>query len=193
MKNVWYASAIIAAFIVLIIASCQKAAVELPELPTVEEYHSWQEPTDIHLNYPIPGHGDTYREIYINPIGETVEEKMINGRQCYIYPPGTVIVKEIYQGLDTPAAEEKPLKLNIMIKAPDHPQALNGWLWLESNFPPTQPHIFTHRLCVDCHANANETHPYGDMNPQDELRDFVFFPPDKHQTPPTHDAPATYE
>ncbi len=189
MKNAWYASLLAA----LIVAACQNTAVELPALPTIAEYRSWKTPTDIPLNYPIPGHGDAYRKIYINPIGEQVEEKLINGRHSYIYPPGTIVVKEIYAGHDEPAPDETPLKLDIMIKAPEHPRALNGWLWIESNVPPTQPRVITHRICVDCHANANETHPYGEMNPQGELRDFVFFPPNTRQTPTRYDVPATYE
>ena len=177
MKYIWHASAIIAVITVTCMVSCRNTVVELPTLPTVEEYRAWHEPTDLPLNYTIPGHGDVYREIYINPIGETVARTTINGRQAYAYPPGTIIVKEMYDGREKPAPEEHPKKLTIMIKAPDHPFALNGWLWIDADFPPAQPRVITHRLCVDCHANANETHPYGDMNPQDEFRDFVFFPP----------------
>jgi hypothetical protein len=32
-------------------------------------------------------------------------------------------------------------------------------------------------FCVTCHANANEKHPYGDRNPREEFRDYVFFVP----------------
>ncbi|GAK50549.1 hypothetical protein U14_01780 [Candidatus Moduliflexus flocculans] len=179
-KLVWQISIITAIVWGVFMASCRDKALELPKLPTSEEYHAWRETTDIPLNYPIPGHGDVFREIYINPIGEAVEKKIINDRVVYAYPTGTVIVKEIYAGRDEPIPEEQPIKLTIMIKAPEHPLALNGWLWIDADVPPTQPHVITHRFCVDCHANANETHPYGDMNPQNEFRDFVFFPPRPH-------------
>ncbi len=178
MKSFWYACAMLTVLLALIVAACQNSARELPALPTVEEYRSWHQPTDIPLNYPIPGHADMYREIYMNSIGEAVEKKIINGRQSYLYPVGTIIVKEIYNGLDAPDSGEQPIRLTIMINAPEHPQALNGWLWLDADFPPAQPRLITHRICVDCHANANEAHPYGDQNPQGDFRDFVFFPPD---------------
>ena len=33
-----------------------------------------------------------------------------------------------------------------------------------------------HELGVDCHANANEKHPYGDRSAGEEHRDYVFYP-----------------
>ncbi len=32
-------------------------------------------------------------------------------------------------------------------------------------------------FCITCHANANEKHPYGDKNPNEEFRDYVYFVP----------------
>jgi hypothetical protein len=39
-----------------------------------------------------------------------------------------------------------------------------------------QEKVIDYEFCYDCHANANEPHPYGDRNPHGEFRDYVFFP-----------------
>lgn len=100
-----------------------------------------------------------------------------NGRQRHEYPEGTIIVKEIYKGLEEPEEGEEPISLTIMIKAPQHSDAQNGWLWISKTFHPEKEQIIEHEFCMDCHANANEPHPYGDKNPNNEYRDFVYFPP----------------
>ena len=63
------------------------------EIP--EDYRSWKQTTNIELNYPIPGHLEHYRKIYINQIGEAVEVTMLEGKKQYNYPTGTIIVKEV--------------------------------------------------------------------------------------------------
>ena len=32
-------------------------------------------------------------------------------------------------------------------------------------------------FCITCHSNANEKHPYGDGNANEEFRDYVYFVP----------------
>jgi len=32
-------------------------------------------------------------------------------------------------------------------------------------------------FCITCHANANEKQSYGDGNPAEEFRDYVYFVP----------------
>jgi len=36
--------------------------------------------------------------------------------------------------------------------------------------------VITEEFCITCHGNANESHPYGDKNPNNEYRDYLFFP-----------------
>lgn len=64
-----------------------------------------------------------------------------------------------------------------MIKDSQHSHALSGWVWLVTTLETGEEQIFDYNVCVDCHASANESHPYGDKNPNADFRDFVFFPP----------------
>ena len=63
-----------------------------------------------------------------------------------------------------------------MLKRPGHPQARAGWLWIVKDIPSGKETIISEEFCVTCHANANERHPYGDRNPTEDFRDFLFFP-----------------
>ncbi|MEM5947026.1 cytochrome P460 family protein [Spirochaetia bacterium 38H-sp] len=137
-----------------------------------DDYRSWKRTTNIELDYPIPGHGSAYRRIYINPTGENVKIEKKGNWESYIYPEGTVIVKEIFN--KKPAGEEKADILTAMIKAPNDPNSKNGWVWIMQRGNTAT--IITDPFCVTCHENANESHPYGDGNPGAVFRDFVFFP-----------------
>jgi hypothetical protein len=85
----------------------------------------------VELDYPIPGHEDHYRKVYVNDIGTRFTATTSNGRRELRYPPGTVIVKEVYAGLARPAEGEKPMVLTAMIKRPEDQRALDGWLWVD--------------------------------------------------------------
>ncbi|MCP4404095.1 MAG: cytochrome P460 family protein [bacterium] len=174
-----YLSSISQLFVLLLfLASCRQQQTEDKlELPSPEEYRSWNMSIDAMLNYPIPGHRDNFRVIYINQIGESVGISDRDGRIHHEYPEGTMIVKEIYKGLDPPEDGEEPIELTIMLKDSRHPKAQEGWLWIVKGFEPEKVNIFERNFCVDCHANANEEHPYGDRNSGNEFRDFVYFPP----------------
>jgi hypothetical protein len=134
------------------------------------------------LNYPVPGHRDNCRVIYINPIGESVTISEENGRVHYKYPEGTLIGKEIYKGLEPPEDGEEPIELTVMLKASEHPKAQQGWLWIVKNFETATESTLERKFCIECHANANEAHPYGDRNSNNESRDFVYFPPASEPT-----------
>ncbi|MBD3304940.1 hypothetical protein GF339_01150 [candidate division KSB3 bacterium] len=153
---------------------CQKQE-EVPAIPA--EYRDWTITNDIALDYPIPGHEDNCRVIYINPTGEQVQPTEHQGRVVYDYPEGTIIVKEVYEGLEEPEEGEEPMSLTVMIKAPQHPQSRAGWLWIVTSSASGQQQIIERDFCVDCHANANESHPYADKNVSNEFRDYVYFPP----------------
>lgn len=138
-----------------------------------EEYLSWKKTTNIELNYPIPGHEENYRRIFINNTGENPEISTINNRTYYNYPEGTVIIKEIYQGKDTPV-NESPVALTAMVKAENDPRARGGWLWVMKTGGGER--IVSTEFCVNCHDVANEEHTYGAGNPENEFRDYLFFP-----------------
>jgi hypothetical protein len=159
---------------ILLFASChQKKQVSL----VPDGYRAWQQTTDTELNYPIPGHENNYRIIYINATGENVQITPKKNRVFYEYPEGTMIVKEIYKGLGDPEKGTMPEQLTVMIKNARHPQARGGWIWIVKNMQTKEETVIDYEFCVDCHANANEPHPYGDKNPNGDFRDYVYFPP----------------
>ena len=172
----------------LVIAACRATPKSPALIPAA--YRAWQTPTNLHLNYPIPGHEDHYRKIYLNAIGATVQPVSQNGRTVYAYPVGTIIVKEMYAGHDEPQPNEQPVHLTSMIKAPADTRALSGWLWVVTDVKMQQETVIDDQFCVECHANANEPHPYGDRNPAAAHRDFVFFPPQSWPSSEFTPAPA---
>ena len=87
-----------------------------------------------------------------------------------------IIVKEVYQ-TRKPAEGEKPIQLTIMVKAPGDAHSQGGWIWLTRNLPDGKEAAFMGNFCFTCHADANEKHPFGDGNPNEEFRDYVFFIP----------------
>lgn len=147
--------------------------------PRVPENHAgWSRTTDVELDYPIPGHESHYRRIYINETGEnyTVTEK--DGRVIHDYPKGTIIIKDIYPD-QTYREGDEPVMQTVMIKDPEHEQNRGGWLWIVKDLGSGTETVMDDPFCLTCHSNANEEHPYGDKNTDEEYRDYVFFPPDK--------------
>jgi hypothetical protein len=112
----------------------------------------------------------------MNDIGFTAKPTIENGKQRWDFPAGTVIVKEVYE-TPKPVAGETPIQLTIMVKAPKDPHAQGGWLWITRDLPNGKESVFMGNFCITCHANANEKHPYGDGNPNEEFRDYVYFVP----------------
>lgn len=140
------------------------------------DYRSWKRTTDVVLDYPIPGHQDRFRIPRMNAIGFTVKPAAVSGKLLWEFPEGTIIVKEVY-GASRPAPGESPIQLTIMVKSPKDPQAQGGWVWLTRDLPDGKEAVFSGNFCITCHANANEKHPYGDGNPNEEFRDYVYFIP----------------
>jgi hypothetical protein len=153
------------------LASCSKKE---PLLLRVSEYRSWTKTVPDILSYPIPGHEDKYRRIFISPEGITPRIETQGGRRHYQYPLDTQIIKEIlppnWNGSDP------PLMLTAMVKRPQDPRARGGWLWIVYSPGTAKETVITEEFCITCHGNANESHPYGDKNPNNEFRDYLFFP-----------------
>jgi len=161
-----------AAFLALASCSASKKAT----IYATADYPSWKRTTDLVLDYPIPGHQNRLRIPRMNDMGFTVKPTMEGGKRHWDFPEGTVIVKEVYR-TPTPARGEPPIQLTIMVKAPKDLNAQGGWLWITQNLPDGAEAVFMGNFCITCHANANEKHPYGDGNPSEEFRDYVYFVP----------------
>jgi hypothetical protein len=153
-------------------AGCAKA----PETYVPPDYASWRKTTDKVLDYPIPGHMDRLRVPRMNDIGFSSKPTSVGGKLRWDFPEDTVIVKEVY-AKPHPAPDEKPIQLTIMVKDPKEEGALGGWLWYTKDLPNGKETRFDGNFCITCHANANEKHPYGDGNPNEEFRDYVFYVP----------------
>jgi hypothetical protein len=146
-----------------------------------DNYKSWERTVKEVLKYPIPGHENNYRKIYINETGEKViETKAPNRASSYKYPEGTIIVKEIYSSENYTEAAT-PQSLTCMVKDSKDPLSRGGWLWVMKSVPDGKERIIDFSFCITCHANANEPHPYGDHNPEGEFRDYVYFPYEKEE------------
>ena len=167
-------SLLLSAAVLLMIVGC-KSESEVNFIP--EDYREWPATTDTKLQFPIPGHEDNLRKIYINPQGLEYKKTSEAGTNRYFFPEGTVIVKEIYQGF-TPGPKAAPAQLTVMVKKPEHPKAQGRWLWIVASSAEGQENIVENEFCLTCHSNANEQHPYADGNPKEEFRDYVFYLPE---------------
>lgn len=159
----------------LVMAAAVSCSKGIPKTLVPADYSGWGTTTTTELNYPIPGHENNYRKIFINDTGFTVDVRDSGGKILYDYPDGTVIIKEIYQGMSiTPGS--KPMVLTVMIKDRENPKARGGWLWIVKNLASGDENIISQEFCITCHTNANEPHPYGDGNKDSIFRDYAFFP-----------------
>ena len=174
---------LVIASVLALLSGCAKAE----EIYVPSDYVAWHRTTDVVLNYPIPGHMDRFRLPRMNDLGYKTLPKMVAGKLRWDFPEDTVIAKEVYASAK-PAPGEKPIQLTIMIKDPSDKRNLGGWLWYTKDLPNGEETLFEGNYCITCHANANEQHPYGDGNPNEEFRDYVYFVPG--ETPLRRPAPA---
>lgn len=161
-----------AAVLIITVFSCSKKEIAVSMVP--DDYSGWTITAD-NLDYPIPGHENHFRRVFINPRGEEINITAKDGKDYYNYPEGTIVIKEIYPNLK-PEKGTKPISLTVMIKDPDNPKARDGWVWVVKDLKKNSEKIIDYEFCFDCHTNANEPHQYGDGNPDSEFRDYLFFP-----------------
>lgn len=93
-----------------------------------------------------------YREIYINQVGESVNK----GRGPFVYPEGTVVVKEAYKNKKAWEAKKKPV-LTIMIKlAKDAAPKTGDWEYVmgASGKKRGSGDSKWGKFCGSCHINA---------------------------------------
>jgi len=160
---------------ILLFSGCDGGKNE-PLVP--EDYSGWSRTTEEELDYPIPGHESHYRRIFINDIGKTYTITESDGRTIHEYPEKTIIIKDIYPGLTYEPGDE-PVMQTVMIKNSEHEHSRGGWLWVVKDPETGTETVMDDPFCLTCHSSANEKHPYGDKNTDDEYRDYVFFPPEK--------------
>lgn len=154
------------------IASC--AGDGTPERLLDIDYSSWDRTVEETIQRQIPGHGDSYRRIYINEAGTNVQRVQVDGRVRLNYPVGTIVLKENFPVV--PEEATGPPSIAAMVKDPDHPDARGGWVWIAKNPETGNENTGLGDYCITCHTNANEGHPYGDGNPVGEFRDYTFYP-----------------
>ncbi len=162
-----------------LLIGCESADKEPQLIP--DDYDGWERTVEEDLNFQVPGHGETLRRIYINDVGTGVEISDVSPagaastRRRYEYPPGTLIVKEVYPSAEIPPTQQ-PVMITAMLKAPNDPRSRGGWLWITKNLASGEENVLVEEYCLTCHENANEQYPYRDGNPNDEFRDYTFYP-----------------
>jgi len=146
-----------------------------------EGYDTWNTTTEVRLDYPIPGHEDKFRIIYMNAAGFGFTRSGTSSERIE-FPEGTIIAKDIY-AVSNPGPSDLPIKITAMVKASSDPAARGGWIWVVKDLESGEETTMSGDFCVRCHANANEPHPYGWKNPDGVYADYVFFPPGTGSVP----------
>ena len=159
----------------VLMLSCSPETEKLSYVP--DNYATWMKTTQLRLDYAIPGHEDNFRIIYINDTGLNFARSQEGQSERIVFPEGTIIAKEVYAGT-MPAPGSAPMMVTAMVKATENPDARGGWVWVTKDLSLGTETVIKGDFCFTCHANANEAHPYGDRNPDENFRDFVFFIPD---------------
>jgi hypothetical protein len=161
---------IIPACLVVLLLACSDKNNKAFKVPS--DYRAWKKPVAKILDYPVPGHGPTFRVIYANRTAFSAKvTKDASGTDTVSMPDGSVLIKEIYKTRKD--VNRKEPKLTIMVKDAKNKLALNGWLYY--NKEAGKPIMLIEgRMCVGCHEAANEPHPYFDKNTRGIFRDYLF-------------------
>lgn len=145
------------------------------QLVDIDGYRSWRRTTERALDFPIPGHGRSYRRIYVNDVGAAFRDARENGAATGNgeYPDGTIVVKEIYPGSAEPPAGAEPQSLDIMAKDAAAGTGSGGWRWIvRTKGADAEADA---GFCLRCHDGANAKNPFGDGNPAGDFRDYLFY------------------
>lgn len=155
----------------LFFACEQKKHREINPIPV--DYQSWHQPLDKPIDYDVVGHGNSRRIVYANKVAlqaAYVEDKY--GQKLLRFPNGSIIIKEVFKRKK--GGYEAYPQVVSMVKDTTNPKARDGWLYYVRN--PNNPGIIQieSRFCSGCHEAANESHPYFDLNPSSQFRDYIF-------------------
>lgn len=153
-------------------AGCSEKKSEPFSLP--EDYRSWEKPVKRVLDYPVPGHGNSYRIIYANSVCYTAKETTgADGTIRVVMPEGSIIVKESY--VKKKDINKKIRDITVMYKNSSDRDSIDGWVYYVT-MPGRAAMSVGGRKCVGCHEAANEPHPYFDGNKKGIFRDYLFAP-----------------
>ena len=114
-----------------LVAGCGALALAACAVPVDPEplgdYTTWKRQD---VRGPAPGHGDTYRVIYVNPIAADPAASLTGG-----YPDGAIIVKEIRDDRDGTPGDLRYLAIMRQLQSePDHADEA-GWLFTQASTP----------------------------------------------------------
>ena len=110
--------------LVLLVASCKVAVNPEP----LGDYTTWKR---FDVTGEAPGHGDTYRIIYVNDIAADPASPLYVG-----YPEGSIVVKEIHSNDGGEPGALKYVAIMRRIGTVDTAfQNQGGWLFSESDVP----------------------------------------------------------
>lgn len=156
----------------MLLSSCEEPVVDY----IGDEYLSWERTTEADITMAITGHPPGARRIFINEIGTNVEVSEQNGQTRWVYPVGTIIVKENY-AVAEPGEDDEPMVRFAMVKAPEEERSRGGWLWVREDYAGGEEVVFDNEFCIACHSDANEEQTLaGAGNANGAFRDFVFYP-----------------
>jgi hypothetical protein len=118
-----------------------------PKALVPDDYDTWGRTTDLKLDYPIPGHEDNFRIIYMNDTGFGFSRTMEGQAERVVFPEGTVIAKAIYEGA-SPEPGATPMMVTAMVKASDNPAARGGWVWVTKDLAMGKEMVITGDFCL---------------------------------------------
>lgn len=133
----------IAALACLLHAGCF-SEVDVSGLEPIDDYRDWDRTDTVGE---APGHGDSYRVIYVNDIARTFTG-------VGLYPTGTVFIKEIRDDDDgQPGALRYIALMRKLEEAPEGGELDEGWLF---TYKGDEADVETHRdrCWSTCHQNA---------------------------------------
>ena len=114
---------------VLALAACGEAV----DPPPLGDYTAWDR---FVYSGPAPGHGDTYRVVYVNPMARCGAPSCVPGDPVppvYItYPVGSVLVKEVYDE-EGGALRELAMMRRLTDTAPPALTEEGGWLFSDTD------------------------------------------------------------
>ena len=154
-----------------VLFSCPNEIRHVYNVP--KDYRLWKKPVKEILDYPVPGHGASFRVIYANELSFKASLiKDANGNEYVVLPDGAVIIKEVYK-------EKKDINwtepvLTIMVKDKNNKDAQSGWLYFVRKPGEKQAALIKGRMCIGCHEAANDKHIYFDNNEKGIFRDYLF-------------------
>ena len=91
---------------------------------------------------------DGYRDVYVNDIGKAT----ITGTAPYVFPAGSVVVKEQFASKADWEAQKKP-GVTVSIKIADGEGSADNWIWADSYTGKAGASNF----CAGCHGIAAQS------------------------------------